>query len=583
VNVSVDAAATGSPLQRVWPFYGYDEINYTTTTEGEALLRTLVRAHTAPVYIRSHYLFNSGDGVPALKWGSTNVYSEDSAGNAAYSWALSDGIFDTLSAAGAYPFVELGFMPEALSSHPAPYRNSSTATFDSGCFYPPTDYTKWASLIRTWASHASERYPNVEANWLWELWNEPDIPYWQGTFEEYTKLYDYTEAALHDVLPRAVLGGPAVAGVSNIFLKRFLEHCDHGTNAVSGATGTRLDLVTFHAKGGVGISDGHVQMNLGGQLRLHRVGFKAVAAFPKFKHTPIYITEADPDGCAACPVSSLPANAYRNSAAYGAYELAMMKRSLELQEQVGVTLGGVLTWAFAFPNTPYFAGYRSLTTNGIGLPVLSAFKLLGRLSGTRLPLTSTGARALDDIVGNGVSGEPELDGMATRDGDAIQVLVWNYHDDLVTSPATPVHLTIKPPGGFGPRVRVSHLRLDESHGDAYTAWVAQGRPASPTGAQVAALQKAMDPSPLTPDRTIALAADGSVELDFDLPRFGVSLITLSPTADAIDEGQSASAARAAGGCSYRADGDTGDLAAQLGLAALILAVIARRRSAAQFL
>lgn len=578
VNVSVDATTSGSPMQRVWPFYGYDEINYTTTAEGQALIDTLVAAHTAPVYIRSHYLFNSGDGSPALKWGSTNVYSEDSGGNAVFSWALTDGIFDTLDAAGARPFVELGFMPEALSSHPVPYRNSSTATFDGGCFYPPTDYTKWASLIRTWASHANERYPNVEDAWLWELWNEPDIPYWNGTFEEYAELYDHTEAALHDVLPRARLGGPAVAGVGNGFLKNFLEHCATGINAVSGATGTRLDLVTFHAKGGVSLSGGHVQMNLGGQLRLHRAGFKTVAAFDRYKQTPIYITEADPEGCAACPVSSQPANAYRFSTAYGAYELAMMKRSLELEAQVGVNLGGILTWAFTFPGTPYFAGYRSLATNGIDLPVLSAFKLLGRLAGTRVNLSSSGARELDDIVTNGVQGDPDVDGMATRNGDAIQVLVWNYHDALLPGAPAHVKLAVGVPPSFGPRARVSHQRVDEAHGDAYAAWVAQGMPASPTTAQVAALKKAMVPSLLVPDQTLALTGDGSVELDFDLPRFGVSLITLSPTDGAIDDGTAAmSTEHAAGGCACRTGGRADSARAQLGVVALLLAAGARRR------
>ena len=111
----------------------------------------------------------------------------------------------------------------------------------------------------------------------------------------------------------------------------------------------------------------------------------------------------------------------------------MMKHTLELEAQVGVKLGGLLTWAFTFPGTPYFAGYRALATNGINLPVLGAFKLLGRLAGTRLPLTSSGARALDDILMNGVRGEPDVDGMATLDGAAIQVLVWNYHDDIVTA------------------------------------------------------------------------------------------------------------------------------------------------------
>src|SRR5438105_10554666 len=150
VQVAVDASAPGAPLERVWPFFGYDEINYTTEPEGRELLGALAAANTAPVHVRSHFLFNSGDGVPSLKWGSTNVYSEDAAGNPVYSWTLTDGIMDTITAAGAFPFVELGFMPQALSTHPTPYRNATTTALDGGCFYPPTDYTKWAALIRAW-------------------------------------------------------------------------------------------------------------------------------------------------------------------------------------------------------------------------------------------------------------------------------------------------------------------------------------------------------------------------------------------------------------------------------------------------
>jgi len=131
-----------------------------------------------------------------------------------------------------------------------------------------------------------------------------------------------------------------------------------------------------------------------------------------------------------------------------------------------------------------------------------------------------------------VRGEPQIDGMATLDGDAVQVLVWNYHDDLVTVAATPVHLTINVPARFGASVSVSHLRVDESHGDAYTVWVSQGMPATPSAAEVAALQAAMDPSPLVPDRTVAVGADGAVAVDFELPRFGVSLVTIVPAADA---------------------------------------------------
>ncbi len=586
VNVSVNATAAGTPIEQVWPFHGYDEINYTTVPEGKALLGTIAAAHTAPVHVRSHFLLNTGDGTPAMKWGSTNVYTEDADGNPIYSWTLTDGIMDTITSVGALPFVEIGFMPEALSTHPTPYGNSSTTTLDGGCFYPPTDYTKWADLISAWAMHANGRYPNVAASWLWELWNEPDIGYWNGTFADYAKLYDYTESALHEVIPNAALGGPAVAIVGDSFLTQFLQHCATGTNAVTGKSGTRLDLVTFHAKGGVAITGGHVEMDLGSQLERHSSGFNAVAAFSQFKQTPIYITEADPDGCAACPASSTPADAYRYSTAYGAYEIAMMKHTIELEAQVGVKLGGVLTWAFTFPGTPYFAGYRVLATNGINLPVLSAFKLLGRLNGTRLPLNSSGALMLSDILTNGVRGKPEVDGMATLDGNAVQVLVWNYHDDIVTVAATPVHLTITVLPSFGSSVRVSHLRVDEMHGDAYSVWVSQGTPPNPSAAQVAALQQAMDPSPLVPDGTLAVAGDGTVGVNFDLPRFGVSLVTIQPGAGVSDGGTGIDAGGGSrdagtsigGSCSCRVTsrGDAANAAALLGLGALALIRVTRR-------
>ena len=165
VKVSVDAtAAGGAPLERVWAFHGYDEINYTTLPEGSALLATIAAAHTAPVHVRSHFLLNTGDGTPAMKWGSTNVYTEDAQGTPIYSWTLTDAIMDTITGVGAFPLVEIGFMPQALSTHPNPYSNSSTTSLNGGCFYPPTDYRKWADLIRAWATHAKRALPERRRN-----------------------------------------------------------------------------------------------------------------------------------------------------------------------------------------------------------------------------------------------------------------------------------------------------------------------------------------------------------------------------------------------------------------------------------
>jgi xylan 1,4-beta-xylosidase len=600
VNITVDGAGAGTPLERVWAFHGYDEVNYTTTPPGQELLRVLGAIDRGPSHIRSHFLLNSGDGTPAFKWGSTNVYTEDASGQPAYSWALMDGIMDAITRAGTFPLVEIAFTPQALTSAPAnvPYQNTSTYTLDGSCFYPPKDHSKWAALIGQWASHAKDRYPDVENSWQWELWNEPDIGYWNGTAAEYFKLYDYTEAALHQVLPGASLGGPAVAGAGSAFFKQFLQHCATGTNAVTGTTGTRLDMISFHAKGGTAIVDGHVEMNLGSQLRLHRIGFTTVAAMPTFKQTPIVISEADPDGCAACPVSTTPADAYRNSPAYGAYVVSMMKRTLDLEASMGVNVRGLLTWAFLFNDAPYFAGYRTLATNGIHLPVLNAFKLLGSLDGDRLTVTSTGALTLDDLLTNSVRQQPDVDAIATRHGQTVQVLVWNYHDDLVTAPAALVQVTAQLPAGFGSSVQVTHMRVDETHGDAYTAWVAQGKPPTPTAAQISALQQAMQPAPLEPARQVAVTA-GSVSLDFMLPRFGISLLTLSPTspgdaatsdadASAMPSDGGVGAAMGGGGCSCRVLGQNAraptaaEWIVPAGIALTLLAYLRRRRVATNF-
>lgn len=528
VNVSVDATAPTTKLERIWAFHGYDEVNYATSAPGMALLDALGRIHVVPPHVRNHFLLNSGDGTASLKWGSTNVYTEDAAGNAVYDWTLTDGIMDAVTGAGAFPLVEIGFMPHDLSVHPDPYQNSGVYTTDGGCFYPPKDYGKWAALISAWAQHAATRYASV-AEWQWELWNEPDLSYWHGTPQEYDQLFDYTEAALHDVLPAASLGGPAVATPAGPFLTQFLQHCATDANAVTGAPGTRLDMISFHAKGGVAVTGGHVEMNLGNQLKLHDEGFAAIASFPQFKQTPIVVSEADPDGCAACPSTQNAALAYRLSPAYGAYELAMMKHTLELEARRGVSVRGLVTWAFLFNDEPYFAGYRVLSTNGVDLPVLGAFRLLGGLRGDRIPATSSGALTVDAILAAGVRGQADVDALATFDGVRVQVLAWNYHDDLVTVPATPVRVGVRLPTSFGTRVLLSHLRVDESNGDAYTAWLAQGSPVAPNDAQLVALRQAMSPVALEPGQAIDVVG-GIAEVDFDLPRFGASLITLAAAA-----------------------------------------------------
>ena len=187
VDIHVQADQSDGAMPPIWNYWGYDEPNYTYPGNGKKLLGELAALSPVPVYIRVHNLFTTGDGSASLKWGSTNVYTEDAAGNPIYSWTILDRIFDTFHQAGVKPLVEIGFMPEALSTHPQPYRHSfPNGTIFTGWAYPPKDYKKWSELVFQFVHHLRERYGDAEVKtWMWEVWNEPDINYWKGTPEEF--------------------------------------------------------------------------------------------------------------------------------------------------------------------------------------------------------------------------------------------------------------------------------------------------------------------------------------------------------------------------------------------------------------
>ena len=73
VTIQVDLNKKSAPLEPVWAFFGYDEPNYTYMTNGQNLLTELSQMTKVPVNIRMHHLLVTGDGTPALKWGSTNA------------------------------------------------------------------------------------------------------------------------------------------------------------------------------------------------------------------------------------------------------------------------------------------------------------------------------------------------------------------------------------------------------------------------------------------------------------------------------------------------------------------------------
>ncbi len=534
VTIHVDAGAPKGPMSPMWAFFGYDEPNYTYMKDGRKLLSELAALSPAPVYVRAHNLLTTGDGTPALKWGSTNAYTEDASGRPRYDWTILDRILDTYTERKMRPFLQIGFMPEALSSNPTPYKHDWKPGLDynriyTGWAYPPKDYDKWRELVYQLGRHVLQRYGQREVDtWIWEVWNEPDIGYWRGTPVEFQKLYDYAADGLKRALPSARIGGPEVTGPNGArtqqILRDFIEHCLRGTNFATGKTGSPLDYITFHAKGSPRVVDGHVRMGISNQLRAIDNGFRIVASFPELKNRPIILGESDPEGCAACSVATNPENAYRNGTMYSSYTAAQIARTYELADLHAVNLRGSVTWAFEFEDQPYFAGFRDLATNGIDKPVLNVFRMLGQMTGHRLTVKSSGAGPLEAIRDAGVRERPDINALAARSARTIAVLVWNYHDDDLAAPAAGVDLTIE--GAPDGQATLTHMRVDQEHSNAYEAWKKMGSPQPPTPAQRAQLEKAGKLQPFRPPERVRVRA-GTLRLTFSLPRQGVSLVKLT--------------------------------------------------------
>lgn len=573
VTIRVDAGAAKGPLKPIWRFFGADEPNYAYTKNGKKLLGELGEMSPKNVFFRTHNLLCTGDGTPALKWGSTNAYTEDANGNPVYDWTILDRIFDTYRDAGVRPYAQIGFMPKALSTNPDPYQHDwkpgdRYERIATGWTYPPKDYKKWEELVYQWVKHSVERYGKEEVEtWYWEVWNEADIAYWRGQprNETFHRLHDHAIAGVKRALPTAKVGGPDSAYV-DAFLRAFLDHCVNGTNYATGEKGTPIDFIAFHAKGNPSFQDrdpnddvpGFGRMGIAQQLNAINNQMRVVASFPELRNTPIIIGESDPDGCAACRAIEYPANVYRNKSHFAAYTAASFARKHELADRNGVNLEGALSWTFQFEDQPYFAGLRSLATNGIDKPVLNTFRMFAKMSGQRLAVESSHGYTVDEILaprggrrgarrgGQGdaaaqddpaprrtsdVLGLPDVHSLASLDGNKLAAMVWHYHADDVAADAAAVELTFTGLPQKTGQARLQHFRIDDQHSNAFTVWKRMGEPQQPTPEQYAELEKAGKLAQLEGPATVALD-NGQATMRFELPRQGVSLLILEMTAAA---------------------------------------------------
>lgn len=530
--IRIDLQQEISPMKPIWSWFGYDEPNYTYMKDGKKLLSEIADFSPVPVYMRTHNLLTSGDAMPALKWGSTNAYTEDIDGNPIYDWTIIDSIFDTYIERNMKPLVQVGFMPEALSTNPVPYKHNWKAgdTFQSmitGWAYPPKDYYKWSELVYQWVKHSINRYGKEEVEtWYWELWNEP-AGYWRGTMEEFLKLYDYTADAVKRALPTAKIGGLNIAPTrkegAQKWTNAFLKHCIGGTNYVTGAKGTPLDLFLFHAKGEPKFVDGAVQMDMSTQMQDISTGFQNLTAYPEVKDVPIVIGESDPEGCAACGMNTNPENAYRNGTMYSSYTAASFARKHLLADLYGVNLIGAVSWSFEFENQPWFAGFRDLATNGVNKPVLNVFRMFAKMSGHRVLTESNRMYPLEEVVRSSIRGETsDIGALASRDNQSAAVMTWNYHDQDKPGPTETVQLSIQ--NIPAKKAILSIYMIDRTHSNSYEVWKKMGSPHKPTTKQIKTLEQSGMLACI--DTKKVHIKDGMLLLPIMLERQAVALVTL---------------------------------------------------------
>ena len=535
VTIRVDAGARRAPMTPMWAFFGYDEPNYTYTPNGTKLLDELSALSPVPVFVRAHNLLTTGDGTPAMKWGSTNAYTEDASGRPIYDWTIVDRIFDTYVKRKMKPLVEIGFMPEALSTKPQPYQHDWAPGLDynriyTGWSYPPNDYDKWRELIARWAEHAVGRYgrPEVES-WFWEVWNEPDIGYWHGTPEEYQKLYDYAADGLKRALPTARIGGPHVTGPNGARTQqippgRFSSTACAGRITPPGRPGRRSITSAFTPRGRRVFSTTTSAWASATSCARSPTASASSRRFPELRDTPIIIGESDPGRVRR--VRRADESGERLPQWHGLFELYRRADRADLRagrspqgeparrRSRGRSSSRISRTSPASAISPRTASTsRSSTSSACS----------GACAAIASRWTSSGALPLDQVRDTGVRDRPDVNALATRASRRSPSSSGTITTTTCRRPRRMWTCSIE--GVPQKAVEVTHDRVDATHSNAYEAWKRMGSPQAPTRAQLQDLERAGRLQPLEPPRK-AKVEDGRVRLTFTLPRQGVSLFRL---------------------------------------------------------
>jgi xylan 1,4-beta-xylosidase len=456
---------------------------------------TYVKKQCGFKYIRMHGLLTD----------DMAVYTTDNKGNPQYNFMYVDVLIDYLQSIGMKPFVELGFMPNALAS------GHQTIFWWKGNVTPPKDYEKWEALVRALTQHFTERYGADEVKtWYFEVWNEPNLSpgFWTGTQEEYFKLYKYAAQAVKSVNKEYRVGGPGTAGAA--WETEMIEYCS--------ANNVPIDFVSTHTYGvKQGFLDEYGQggtvldknpMSVSGDVLQSR---KEIASSSK-PNLELHYTEWS--------ASYTPSDPIHDSYHEAAYILEKLK-------QVGNAVNSMSYWVFTdiFEEpgpryTPFHGGFGLLTIQGINKPAFYAYQYLNRLGQTELANSDTRSW----VCKNDKGGVQLLfwDFTNTHPGDSVHNQKY-YIQDLPSKQKGKVKINLShvPAGKYTMEIYKVGYRVN----DAYTGYLDMGKPGQLNRQQVEKLKKQNNGSPVVRQQ-IEIRPNTSFSKEFDIRENDVILVNL---------------------------------------------------------
>src|SRR3954453_8640982 len=447
-QITIDARAPGTPFPHFWEqMFGSGRAILTLRESYRNDLRA-VKQITDFRYVRFHAILHDEVGV----------YNEDEHGVPVYNFAYVDQIYDGLLKNGVRPVVEISFMPKKLAFnpdalHPFWYKQNVS---------PPKSLDKWDGLITALARHLVERYGIAEvAQWYFEVWNEPNIDFWNGVPRQksYFELYDHTARTIKAVNERLRVGGPATAAAD--WVDDFLRH--------TSKEHVPVDFVSTH-----GYADDTVE-NLFGTDEDIPMRDRVCRAVAKVRgqmkssggpQLPLLWTEWNVPGMKEVRDTSFvgPALAYTIRQCDGTVDALSFWTFSDVFEE-----GGPIP-------KPFIGEFGLRAKGGINKPSFYAFALLHQLGEQRLHSDSPNA-------------------LATRRKDGtLAIAVWNLVEPDKTGTNQTLRLTMQ---NLGDNATASVTRIDDDHGNTLRAYKVMGSPLDPTEEQVDKLNRAtaVTPSP----------------------------------------------------------------------------------------